>query len=76
MLNFLTEIYLNSNRKENARFEFKKLIIKNENYYSFLTKFLYLLNKIKMPKKSLKKVLKPFKCTASNPYYYKLYLNK
>jgi len=59
MLNYLITIYLNSNRRKNARFKFKKLIIKeNKDYYSFFTKFLYLSNKAKVPKKNLIKKLR------------------
>ena len=49
MLNYLKIIYLNSNRREKARTEFKKLVIKkSEKYYIFLTRFLHLANKVKI----------------------------
>jgi len=54
MLNYLVTIYLNPNQRKNIRFEFKKLVIKkNKDYYSFFTKFLYLLNKAKVSKENL-----------------------
>lgn len=59
MLNYLKIIYLDSNRREKARTEFKKLVIKkSEKYYTFFTRFLHLANKVKILADYLKKELR------------------
>ena len=59
MLEYLETIYLDPNRQEKARAEFKKLEIKDsEEYHTFLTRFLHLANKAKILADSFKMELR------------------
>jgi hypothetical protein len=59
MLDCLAAIYLDPNRRENARSDFKKLTMKdNEDFHLFLTKFLHLSSEAKVPKENLAEELR------------------
>lgn len=59
MFTHLKEIYKDPNRLENAKEEFRKLVIKNgSNYHEFLTSFLYLAGEAQISKADLRSEFK------------------
>lgn len=58
MFDYLESIYLDPNRREKARAEFKKLKMKeNEEFHAFLTRFLHLANEAKVSPDNFKEEL-------------------
>ena len=55
ILYHLKTVYYDPNKLQNAKYEFKRLIMKrNDRFYTFLTKFVYLAGEAKIPKSEYK----------------------